>query len=283
MGGDEGSQSWIAALFGRVGRLVLREIPESAVAILQHLGGVWHLFVQSLYYSFVAPFTGRTKLRKQLFPMMSNVGVRSLPIVSLISALMGATLVLQTGDTLESYGQVSEVPGVVAISMARELGPLMTAIILTARVGASFTAVLASMKINDEVMALETMAIHPVGYLVAPRFLSMVIMVPCLTVFSYLVGMVGGSVVAFGKFGISFATYVAKTQYWLTMTDVFSGLVKAMIFGVIIAMVCCYYGLITEGGPMGLGRNTMVAVVTSLVVVILADTVTTLLFVLYLY
>ncbi len=152
---------------------------------------------------------------------------------------------------------------------------MMTAIIMTARVGASYTAVLASMKINDEIMALETMAINPVGYLVAPRFLSMLIMVPCLTVMSYLLGMIGGAVVAYQAFDISAATYMSGTVETLTMVDILAGLLKAGVFSVLISMICCYYGFITEGGPIGLGRNTMVAVVTSLVIVIIADTLLT--------
>ncbi|MHC4448295.1 MAG: MlaE family ABC transporter permease [Planctomycetota bacterium] len=274
--------SRIAGLLSRAGRLT-GDPMNGVVALLQHISGVWHLFLLTLYHSFVTPFQGRSKLRKQLFPMMSNVGVRSLPIVSLISVLMGAILVLQTGDVLQTYGQIQEVPGLVALSMTRELGPLMTAVIMTARVGASFTAVLASMKINEEVMALETMAIHPVGYLVAPRFLSMLIMVPCLTVIAYLVGIVGGGIVAFASYDISRAVYMMKTTFYLEMTDVWSGLIKALVFGILISMICCYYGLITEGGPMGLGRNTMVAVVTSLVVIVLADALLTAAMVNYMY
>jgi phospholipid/cholesterol/gamma-HCH transport system permease protein len=195
--------------------------------------------------------------------------------VTLISALIGAILVLQTADVMQQYGQIQEVPGLVALSMTRELGPLMTAIIMTARVGASFTAVLASMKINEEVMALETMAIHPVGYLVAPRFLSMVVMMPCLAIIANLVGMVGGALVAWGKYDIAFSVYVEKTVFYLDMDDIYGGLLKACVFSMLITMICCYYGLTTRGGPMGLGRNTMVAVVTSLVVVIFADAILT--------
>ncbi len=274
--------SRIAGLLGRAGRRA-GDPMNGVVALLQHISGVWHLFLLTLYHSFVTPFGGRSKLRKQLFPMMSNVGVRSLPIVALISVLMGAILVLQTGDVLQTYGQIQEVPGLVALSMTRELGPLMTAVIMTARVGASFTAVLGSMKINEEVMALETMAIHPVAYLVAPRFLSMLIMVPCLTVIAFLVGIIGGGIVAFAAYDISRAVYVMKTTFYLDMADVWSGLIKGLVFGVLISMICCYYGLITEGGPMGLGRNTMVAVVTSLVVIVFADALLTAAMVSYLY
>lgn len=267
------------ALLGSLGRVASGPLRRA----LEHASGIVHLFFKTLEQTFVAPLAGRNKLSAQLFPMMSNVGVRSLPIVFLVSFLIGAILVLQTGDVLKRYGQIQEVPGLVALSMTRELGPLMTAIVITARVGASFTAVLASMKINEEILALQSMAIDPVGYLVSPRFLGMVVMVPCLTVLAFIVGMAGGYLVAGSVYGIPGGVYVAKTFSYLKMSDVFSGLVKSVAFGVLVTLICCYYGLISEGGPMGVGRNIMVAVVSSLVIVVLADMLLTALFVNYVF
>lgn len=239
-------------------------------------GGIVHLLLQGLTQAALAPFTGpRRLLSRQLFPLMSNVGARSFPIISLVSFLMGAILVLQTGEPLRQLGQIQEVPGAVALALAREISPLMTAILMTARVGASFTAVLGSMKINEEILALETMGIGVIRYLVAPRFVSMLVMVPCLTVFSYLLGMAGGAVVAGAAYGLPYELYVEKTVAYLTMTDVTSGLVKSAIFSLVITAICCYFGLETEGGSVGLGRNIMVAVVTAIVAIIMADAVAT--------
>ena len=261
-----------SAALGWLGRGAAR--PKNGLfGAVRHISGVWYLFRLTVYYSFVAPFVGRNPLRKQLFPMLSNVGVRSFPIVFMVSYLIGAILVIQTGPPLREFGQTALIPQMVALSMCREFGPVMTAIMLTARVGASYTAVLASMKINDEVMALETMAIHPVGYLVAPRFLAMLIMTPCLVVFSYLIGMCGGSMVAYALYDIGVQSYFQGTIDSIGMADVWAGLIKAVVFSVIISMVCCYYGFITEGGPIALGRNVTFAVVNSLVVVILSDAV----------
>lgn len=271
-----------SGILGRIGRSAT-VAKDANVGLLQHISGIWFLFVLSLYYAFIAPLQGRNPIRRQLFPMLSNVGVRSFPIVSMVSFLIGAILVIQTGPPLREFGQTGLIPQMVALSMCREFGPVMTAIILTARVGASFTAVLASMKINEEVMALETMAIHPVGYLVAPRFLAMLIATPCLVLFSYLIGMFGGSVVAASVYDIGTAAYVQNTIDGITMVDVWAGIIKAAVFSVIISMICCYYGFITEGGPMGLGRNTMVAVVSSLVVIILADAILGAFFLTYLF
>lgn len=268
------SQRSFAQLVGAVGRSTLEAL-HGLTHFFAHVSGVWRLLLKTLYFSFVAPFTRRSELRKQLFPMMSNVGVRSFPICALTTFLMGAILVLQSGEPLKRFGQIQEVPGAVALSLTREIAPLLTAIIMTARVGASFTAVLASMKINEELMALEAMVIHPVGYLVAPRFLSMVVMLPCLTVLSYLLGMFGGAIVAYTVYDIPFSLYIQKTEDYLNMTDINSGLVKALVFGILITQICCYFGLKTEGGSVGLGRNVMVAVVSSLVAVILADALAT--------
>ena len=263
------------AVFGLLGRLAGGFLAPSAAA-LARVGGVSRLLAQGLFHAAAAPLTGpRRLLQRQLFPLMSNVGVRSFPIVSLISFLMGAILVLQTGEPLRQFGQIQEVPGAVALALAREISPLMTAILMTARVGASFTAVLGSMKINEELLALETMGIRVLSYLVAPRFTAMLVMLPCLTVLSYLVGMVGGAAVAKAAYGIPFSLYVDKTILYLNMTDLSSGLVKAGIFSLLITSICCYFGLETKGGSVGLGRNIMVAVVTSLVAIIVADALAT--------
>jgi phospholipid/cholesterol/gamma-HCH transport system permease protein len=250
-------------------------IGAKVLSVAQHAGAMWHLFVETLFFTFVGPFTGRTRLRDQLFPMMRSVGVKSFAIVALVSFLTGAILVLQTGEVLKRYGQVQQIPGVIALSMTRELGPLMTAIVLTARVGASFTAVLAAMKTNDEVLALRSMAIHPTGYLVAPRFVAMLVMTPCLTVFSYPIGFLGGQIVAQAMFDIGADAYVQTTIAYLSMTDVYGGLLKALVFGALITIVACHFGLRADGGPMGIGRFTMVSVVTILVLVIVADALLT--------
>lgn len=271
-----------SAVLGRLGRGGITQ-KNALFGTLRHISGLWYLFRLTVYYSFIAPLIGQNRLRKQLFPMLATVGVRSFPIVFMVSYLIGAILVIQTGPPLREFGQTGLIPQMVALSMCREFGPVMTAIVLTARVGAAYTAVLASMKINDEIMALETMAIHPVGYLVAPRFLAMLIMTPCLVVFSYLIGMCGGSMVAYALYDIGVQSYLQQTIDSIGMADVWAGLIKAVVFSVIISMICCYYGFITEGGSIGLGRNTMVAVVSSLVVVILADAILGAFFIGYLF
>ncbi|MCC6671587.1 MAG: ABC transporter permease [Planctomycetes bacterium] len=257
----------VAGAVGRGTILLYRALRD----FLHHVSNLCRLFGSTLWFLTVGAAQGRTRMGKQIFPMMRNVGVRSLPVVALITFLTGAILVLQTGDVMKKYGQLQQVPGMVALSVVRALGPLMTAIIMTARVGASFTAVLGSMRINEEIMALEAMAIHPTGYLVAPRLLSMLVMVPCLAVFSYLLGMAGGWLVALAVYDIDTDSYIQTSILYLDMTAIVFGLVKSVVFAVLITMICCYYGLIAEGGPMGLGRNIMVAVVVSIVMLVVAE------------
>jgi phospholipid/cholesterol/gamma-HCH transport system permease protein len=145
-------------------------------------------------------------------------------------------------------------------------------------VGASFTAELGTMKVSEEIMALETSAINPVRYLVSPRLIAMVVMVPCLAVLSDVVGMFGGYVIGKYQLGIQTAYYVDKSLHALQMKDIVTGLVKSCSFAVIIAMIGCYYGFIVEGGAEGVGKFTTRAVVNALIAVVAADCFFTALF-----
>jgi phospholipid/cholesterol/gamma-HCH transport system permease protein len=262
------------ALLGGLGAR-LGALAAGIVGALAVTGAVTQLLLLAAWHGLVTPLVGRNLYRGQLVPMLTAVGVRSFPIAMLVSILSGVILVLQMGDVLRTYGQLQEVPGVVALAMTRELGPLLTGVVLTARVGASFTAVLAAMQINEEILALRTMAIDPVAWLVAPRFVSMVVMVPCLTVLGFFVGMAGGALVANLLYDIPFSLYVEKSVFYLDMGDVLSGLLKSFVFGILITGVCCHYGFAARGGPTGLGRYIMVSVVSAIVVMVFADALLT--------
>jgi len=155
--------------------------------------------------------------------------------------------------------------------VARELGPLLTAILITGRVGAAFTAELGTMKVAEEILALEVMAVHPIGFLVAPRFLALLLMLPCLTLVADAAGLLGGFATGTIAYHISAASYIDTTLRWLLFRDVLSGLLKSVVFAVIVTMVGCYRALIVEGGPEGVGHATMGAVVTAIVLIIVAD------------
>jgi phospholipid/cholesterol/gamma-HCH transport system permease protein len=206
---------------------------------------------------------------------MYETGVRSLPIVLLIGCLAGIILSLETARQLQRFGQVHLVAGLVALSMARSLGPLLTAIVVTGRVGAAYTAELGTMKVSEEILALEIMAVNPVGYLVAPRFLALLFMLPCLTLFADAMGLVGGYLIGTTVWHISSGQYINTTLVWLLLPDIFAGLLKSVVFAVIIGMVGCYRALVVEGGAEGVGQATMVSVVTTIVLIIVADGVFT--------
>ena len=245
---------------------------REGIEALARVGG---LLRQTLYWCLIGPFTGKTRFRQLVFPLMQQIGVRSLFITCLVAFLVGFILILNTADQLKQYGALGKAPTMICIAVVRELGPLMTAIVLSGRVGAAFTAGLGSMVINEEVLALETMGINPVGYLVAPRFISICIMLPCLTMFSYLVGNVGGLVAGTTMYDISFWAYVTTARDAFDLVDMGAGLVKALVFGGTICMVACYNAFSVRGGPEGVGRNTMVSVVICLVSIIVADALIT--------
>lgn len=236
----------------------------------ENTGGMYLLFRQALYWTFIAPFRERTEHRRHTFPLMEAIGNKSFGIVSLVAFLIGVILVIQTGYILERYGQVRQVSGLVAVTMTRELGPLMTAIVLVARVGAAFTAGIGTMQISDEVLALRTMSINPVGYLVAPRLIAILIMLPCLTIFANVVGMAGGCAMGL-TFGLEPWTYIDDSISFLQLQDLISGVAKSVLFAVVICIVSCYMAFKVEGGPEGLARNTMLSVVTQLVLLIMVD------------
>src|SRR5262245_38108790 len=248
----------------------LAEFARTIRHFLENVGGMWFLLLQTLYWTFLAPFRQKTEHRRHTFPLMEAIGNKSFGIVALVAFLIGVILVIQTGYILERYGQVRQVAGLVAVTMTRELGPLMTAIVLVARVGAAFTAGLGTMQISDEVLALRTMSINPVGYLVAPRMIAILVMLPCLTIFANVVGMAGGCAMGL-TFGLEPWTYIDDSISFLQLQDIFSGIAKSILFAVVICSVSCYMAFKVEGGPEGLARNTMLSVVTQLVLLIMVD------------
>ena len=244
---------------------------------LSHLASLIRLLIATLYWIVIAPWRERRPgfSTSSLINLMYETGVRSLPIVLLIGCLAGIILSLETGVQLKRFGQVHLVAGLVALSTARSLGPLLTAIVITGRVGAAYTAELGTMKVSEEILALEVMAVNPIGYLVAPRFLALLIMLPCLTLFADLMGLVGGFAIGSLVYHISPTSYLYTTIAWLGLSDIAAGLFKSLVFAVIIGMVGCYRALVVEGGPEGVGQATMVSVVTTIVLIIVADGVFT--------
>ena len=253
----------------------LSSLGRPIVSGLETLAQTSTLFFETTYWTFVGPFTGKTRFRQLVFPLMQQIGVRSMFITSLVALLIGFILVLNTADQFKAYGALGFIPTMICIAMVRELGPLMTAIVISGRVGAAFTAGLGSMVINEEVLALRTMGINPIGYLVAPRFIAICIMLPCLTIFAYFIGNVGGLAAGVWMYQIPFWQYVQGARDAFSFVDMAAGMFKALIFGAIICMVSCQNAFSVRGGPEGVGRNTMISVVNCILMIILSDFIIT--------
>jgi len=215
----------------------------------------------------------RTKpyLKARTWNHLAWIGTGSLPIVSVISACVGIILALQSAMQLEKVGALSYVANLVGFSLVTELGPLLTCLILAGRAGAAFTAEIATMGISEEIDALEVMGINPVRFLVWPKFLSMLVMAPLLTLWSDSVGITAGGVFASMALGLSGKVYFEQTANFLTMHDVVSGLVKSAGFGVTITLVSCWQGFLAKEGAEDVGRRTTKAVVQSIFLMILLD------------
>lgn len=245
---------------------------------LSYVGGLAVLTARAAYFVFVAPFQG-TRLR--MWPAVSQamqVGVRALPILSLITFFIGLILALQSAYELQRFGALSYVAGAVAISMTRELGPLITAIVVIGRSGSAFAAEIGTMKVTEEIDALEIMAIDPIRFLVTPKFLAMVVIVPCLTIWANTMGILGGALLGVTKAHFLFSGYLRASFDALLLRDIVSGLVKSVMFGMAITAVGCHEGFSTGEGAEEVGRSTTRAVVISLFLVTFVDLVFTTLF-----
>ena len=253
-------------------------IGESTINGLAYLGNLAGLTAGAVRAVFIEPFRGRKLHLNRVVHQALTIGVEAVPIVSLISFFVGAILALQGAYQLRRLGAMQLVADAVAIIVTRELGPLMTAIIVIGRSGSAFAAEIGTMKVNEELDALETMALDPVHFLVAPKFLAMALMLPCLTTWADLMGVCGG-----GTFGVLFAgftwgSYFRATLQALVLRDIITGLIKSLLFGLVITAVGCNEGLSAKLSPEEVGRSTTSAVVKSLFLVIAVDLVFTAVF-----
>ena len=245
---------------------------------LAYVGSLASLGGQAAYYTFVAPFQGKPLRLQRAVSQAMDVGVRALPILSLITFFIGLILALQAAYELRRFGAMSYVATAVAISMSRELGPLITAIVVIGRSGSAFAAEIGTMKVTEEIDALETMAISPIRFLVTPKFLAMILMLPCLTIWANAMGILGGSLFGVAQADFTFGRYVQASLDSLLLRDIMTGLVKSVMFGITITAVGCQEGLDTGAGAEQVGRATTRAVVVSIFLVVLVDLVFTTLF-----
>ncbi len=257
-------------MFGSIGRKGF-ELKDSAETFLKEVSGIWFLTRETLYCSFIEPLKGKPNKWGPVWVQMEEVGVKSTVIVFLVAFLIGVILAFQTAYQLEQLGALEFVGALVGVAVTRELGPLMTALVMAGRVGASFTAEMGTMKVSDEILALETMALNPVKFLITPRFLAILIMLPCLTVMADLMGILGGFFIGVTTLGIDPTPYIDNSLDRMQLKDFVSGIIKSIVFAGIIVMVGSYLAFVIEGGAEKVGQNTRSSVVVSMILIIIAD------------
>ena len=257
----------MADIFGRIGGMVISVFRQSI--------GVMGLFFETLYWILAGPAKRKFPRSEGIFSQMAFAGAGSLVIASFVALFTGIVIAMQSAYQLSRFGADIYVAPMVAVGIARELGPVLTALVVAGRVGAAITAEIGTMKVTEQIEALETMALDPVRYLVVPRFLALLVMLPCLTVFADILGILGGFLVGVFNLGVDPHRYLTFSFKFLLWKDVWTGLVKSAVFGVTISMIGCYMGLKTRGGAEGVGRSTTMSVVTSFILIILFDCILT--------
>lgn len=215
-------------------------------------------------------FTPPLKLRN-ILKQMEFVGVQSLFVVVLTGSFTGMVLALQSYTALKRFGAESLVGPTVALSMARELGPVLSGLMVTGRAGSAMATELGTMRVTEQIDALATMAVNPVKYLVTPRIIAGILMFPFLTVITDFVGVVGGYLVGVKLLGINSGVYIQRTIDFVKVHDILNGLTKSVAFGLITALVACYYGFYTSGGAEGVGKSATSSVVLGSVMILVSD------------
>ncbi|MCR4337782.1 MAG: ABC transporter permease [Candidatus Omnitrophica bacterium] len=233
------------------------------------------LTYQTLYWLFVGPFHKKPVKSVAVFEQMVFMGTKSIIIVIFVMLFTGIVLAMQSAFQLSKMGGTIYVASLVSVSICRELGPVLTALVIAGRIGAAITAEVGSMKVNEQIEALETMGINPIRYLVVPKVVALFFMLPCLVVIGNFAGMVGGYIIGVLNLKINAYLYIQTAFKYLSLKDIYTGLSKTFVFAMIIALVGCYQGFHTKGGAVGVGRATTISVVTSFILIILADCVVT--------
>jgi phospholipid/cholesterol/gamma-HCH transport system permease protein len=249
----------------------LAQLGDAVLATLDETGSVLGFLGTSVLAALGLLREPRTANWKAVMPIMERAGADAVPIVLLINFLVGFVMAFQGAVQLKQFGANIFVADLVGLSVVRELGPLMTAIIVCGRSGAAFAAELGTMKVSEEIDALQTLGFGPVAYIVLPRVLSLMLVLPVLTLFADVIGMVGGLAVGLVSLDLTISGYLIETRKALAFWDIGSGLVKSVVFAIAIAVVSCQQGFATTGGAEGVGRRTTAAVVAILFALILID------------
>ncbi|MBI5873052.1 MAG: ABC transporter permease [Candidatus Omnitrophica bacterium] len=248
-------------------------VGEKVVNFIDFFGGLFSLTIQTISLIPSRPYGFR-----RVFEQAKKIGVDSLPIVLLVQFFIGMIMALQTAYIMQKMSSEIYIASIVAVSLTRELGPVITALIVAGRSGAGITAELGTMSVTEQVDALATLGSNPIKYLVVPRYLSLTFVMPILTIFANAVGIYGGYLICVYRLSIRSSMYMNMTFQSLVYKDLYTGLIKTVFFGMIIALVACYEGLNVRGGAEGVGKATTKSVVNTFILIIVADCFFTALF-----
>jgi len=249
---------------------LLNQAGHQAVALVDYLGNMAIFFLEACRSLTYPPWFFR-----EMVAQMFHLGVKSLPLVLVAAFSLGMVLAMQGMGVLSWFGATNYIATLVAASMVRELGPIISGIMLAARGGAGMGAELGSMRVTNQIDALTVSAVNPMKYLVVTRILACMLVLPLLTVFADLIGILGGMLVGMTQAGMTASTYYYLTLKYLYLKDVLPGVGKTIIFGLIVGVVGCYHGYYTRQGTFGVGQSTKTAVVVSVLFILVSDVILT--------
>lgn len=244
--------------FDFLGSLVIRFIEES--------GRIMLLFIKTLMWIFRPPLNLKNIVRQ-----MEEVGVNSIPVVLIMSIFTGMVLALQSYTAFRRFNAEAFIGTVVALSMVRELGPVLSGLMVSGRVGAAMAAELGTMQVTEQIDALHALATNPIKFLIVPRFLAALFVMPVLVILADIIGIIGGYLVSVILLGTNSTIYIKRTWDYMELDDIYTGLLKSCIFGIIIATISCYQGFNTRGGAEGVGKATTRAVVLSSLIILVSN------------
>jgi len=245
---------------------VLESVGRRTSGFLTQVGGVLIFLVQTLRWTFSRPFYVKSVLKQ-----MEQIGFNSIPVVITTALSTGMVLALQSYTGFKRFGAETLIGTVVTLSMTRELGPVLTGLMVAGRAGAAMAAELGTMKVTEQIDALETLATNPMKYLVVPRFIASTLMMFFLTILGMMVGITGGYFVGVKVLGTNPVTYINNSINNTEVTDIWYGLIKALVFGAVVGLIGCYKGFHTEGGAEGVGKSTTGSVVVSCMLILILD------------
>ncbi|MCK9474778.1 MAG: ABC transporter permease [Candidatus Muirbacterium halophilum] len=239
---------------------------KSIVSMFEYLGGIYIFLLNNIRALFNERF-----YYKVLFLEIYSIGVKSFGVVTLAGIFTGMVFVIQVGFNFMKMGAQSYIGGVVALAILRELSPVLVSIIVAGRAGSAMAAEIGTMKITEQIDALKMLSVDPYAYISLPKILASIIMLPILVIYSDFVGLAGGAFVAVSQVGISLVSYKNSIIVWVENYDIGSGLFKAIIFGFVISLVCCFNGFRTTKGAKGVGESATFSVVISIISILVLD------------